>query len=215
MPTKLFTSVVEDQIIEWYRSGMPQTEIAKRLNCQATTISRLLMKRGEARGKGYGRAPAMVWRHGARVKDLYSTGLSTEEIAREVGICAEAVKKILVALDVRFERRPRSGDRHASWNGGRYINDRGYVEVIDDDPAYASMRGSDGYTPEHRLVIAKALGRPLKRHETVHHIDGNRQNNAFANLELRQGKHGTGVRMRCRACGSHDVEAVELAAGET
>jgi len=35
---------------------------------------------------------------------------------------------------------------------------------------------------QHRIIAAKALGRPLKRNEVVHHIDGNKLNNANSNL---------------------------------
>ncbi|HWH28915.1 MAG TPA: HNH endonuclease [Mycobacteriales bacterium] len=37
---------------------------------------------------------------------------------------------------------------------------------------------------EHRLVMARRLGRPLERDEVVHHRDGDRLNNAPDNLEL-------------------------------
>lgn len=36
----------------------------------------------------------------------------------------------------------------------------------------------------HRVVMAKALGRPLSRIEVVHHVDGNGLNNDASNLHL-------------------------------
>ena len=64
---------------------------------------------------------------------------------------------------------------------------------------------------EHRLVMARLLGRRLLKSETVHHIDNNRQHNEPGNLQLRQGRHGKGAVFRCASCGSHDIEAVSLA----
>ena len=36
----------------------------------------------------------------------------------------------------------------------------------------------------HRLVAAEMLGRPLRRGEVVHHIDGNKLNNEPGNLRV-------------------------------
>lgn len=46
--------------------------------------------------------------------------------------------------------------------------------------SYIKRRGRH----EHRIVAEAMLGRPLVRGEIVHHIDGNRQNNTPANLQV-------------------------------
>lgn len=92
--------------------------------------------------------------------------------------------------------------------GDTYTNPEGYVEVcIDpDDPLLSSMapptRGRR-WLMEHRAVMAHHLGRPLTQNETVHHLNGIRDDNRLENLELWQGAHGSGVRAddpHCATC---------------
>lgn len=41
-------------------------------------------------------------------------------------------------------------------------------------------------------------------------MDGDRKNNDITNLQLRIGKHGSGVQYRCMECGSTKLEPVEV-----
>lgn len=94
-----------------------------------------------------------------------------------------------------------TGDGNPSWKGGvTYRNRKGnYVSVryVRCPPEFQAMARADGYVIEHRLVMARIIGRPLIRTECVHHLDHDPLNNAPSNLELwpdnrshKSGEHG-------------------------
>lgn len=93
---------------------------------------------------------------------------------------------------------PRIGraENHYNWKGGVNLNAQGYVVVYVKKthqffPMAANSHNAGGYILQHRLVMARSLGRCLQPYEIVHHLDGNKQNNDIDNLRLtiRQ-KHG-------------------------
>lgn len=62
------------------------------------------------------------------------------------------------------------------------VHSNGYVMVKVSHGQ--SSQGNGNYRPKHRVVMEQAIGRPLKRHEHVHHVDGDKTNNQLDNLLL-------------------------------
>lgn len=90
----------------------------------------------------------------------------------------------------------QTGENNPQWNGG--VSHQGpyiTVKIYPNDPLY-EMADSRGYALEHRVVMAQKLGRPLKAGETVHHINGVKDDNRIENLELWYTNHGHGVRVK-------------------
>lgn len=88
---------------------------------------------------------------------------------------------------------------HQERTDGTMVNGDGYVmRYMPDHPTILARKASGSkarsYVLEHRLVMEKKLGRLLLPTESVHHLDGNRQNNDPANLELWVKPQPSGVR---------------------
>lgn len=149
-----------------------------------------------------------------KMQELWAEGHPQTFIAAQVGLNQTTVSSWLrngrIEVGVRSLRKSRLSYKK---DGGRFVSNGGYVLVHKERlPDWlVSMANHAGYVPEHRAVMAKMLGRTLTQHETVHHIDGNKLNNKPSNLQLRQGRHGKGVVLRCACCGSTDIKAEELA----
>lgn len=67
---------------------------------------------------------------------------------------------------------------------GTYQRLRARVSTGFDAKGYRVVRIDGQEHKEHRVVMAKKLGRPLRDNENVHHLDGDKANNDPENLEL-------------------------------
>lgn len=78
------------------------------------------------------------------------------------------------------------GETHYRWKGGRQLLN-GYVAVKIKPNDFFFPMAYRGYVREHRLVMAKHLGRNLQSWEFVHHKNGIKTDNRLENLELSMG----------------------------
>lgn len=212
-----FNDEEDKKIAMDYLAGESSTHLAQQFGCDKDAVLNALRRQDVTlRDSGKAKRVELDARRDEIVR-RYRSGESVWSIKRALHCSSgNPINRILREAGIVVERRPVVGDKHHMWKGGHHLDQAGYrrVKLRKIDPFYA-MCAPNGYVMEHRLVLARALGRLLHRDESVHHIDGDKANNALSNLELRQGKHGNGIVLRCRSCGSHDVEAVQLAAGDT
>lgn len=114
----------------------------------------------------------------AELVRMFTEGKTAAEMAVILGCSTHPVKRALRRLGLRRPAKPRAGvmagKNNPQWKGGRRTRGDGYVVVW-------TPRGE---MLEHRAVMEEILGRPLRPSEVVHHKDGNKSNNAPANLEV-------------------------------
>lgn len=198
------------QTAEDYAAGMSLAAMRKKYKVGDWAIRTAAKDHGvQARTKG-----AQVRRFSeserAEIASLYSSGWSQGQIAAKFNSSQVTIGRLCRSMGIKARGDKARGESHGSWTGGRVrIGQYWAVLVSPDDPLFC-MAQKTGYVLEHRLVMARLLGRPLSDAETVHHIDDDKANNEPSNLQLRFGRHGKGVVLKCRCCGSSDIVPVEL-----
>lgn len=69
--------------------------------------------------------------------------------------------------------------RSPHWKGGSWVSSKGFRMIYSRRPGYSTK-----YDTEHRIVAARAIGRPVETHEIVIHLDRDKLNNAPENLYI-------------------------------
>lgn len=83
-----------------------------------------------------------------------------------------------------------AGEKNPAWRGGltffkrkgKYADQK--IKYVRCPKVFLDMARKDGYVMEHRLIVAKAIGRSLLRSECVHHDNHDATDNRLENLML-------------------------------
>lgn len=134
------------------------------------------------------------WRHGhigacevhhETVKSMAEAGATLDLIGEVVGTTRHRVREYLDRVGIqrpawREDCRP-VGPLNPAWTGGRMLDKDGYVLLW--MPGHPE-ENNNGYVREHRIVMARTLGRPLRPGEVVDHRNDVRDDNRPENLRL-------------------------------
>ena len=100
--------------------------------------------------------------------------------------CGIIFRKVRKASTYCSNECKNFGAAHWNWRDGRQVTSDGYVRCW-------TGPGRDAARPlEHRMVMESVLGRPLLGDETVHHLNGIRDDNRPENLQLWSSRHPSG-----------------------
>lgn len=209
---KLFTPEVEQEIVKLYQQGMSLSQLQRQFECSNwTTFCNILKRHGIERRKRGATMHEMTEEEQKVIIQRWQDGESRKKICDELDVSYEALRCWMIKQGIKIEDRHNKRERHGNWVGGKIKDRYGYVKVlIDNQNPFYCMAHYNGYVREHRLVIAQHLGRPLEKHEEVHHLNGNKEDNRIENLQLRSGKHGKGECWKCADCGSKNIVAISL-----
>lgn len=214
---RLMSSEQIDVATKAYEGGASMKEAAALVGFSTQTVKRKLVDRGVVIRKTRRRTLSSAQED--TVIEMYLSGnYKNTEVLEAVGLPGTSVDVLYSLLRARGVPRKLSMTAlvgktapvgHVTKTSEGYLVER----VPDDWKFLGKMKGygSGKWITQHRKVMAEHLDRPLTKHDVVHHRDGDRTNNDISNLQLvTPGSHSNGQAYRCCACGSEDVEPVDL-----
>lgn len=199
----------EQSLLADYKNGVTLAVLQAKYDCGEAAIHNTLKRNNVILRDHGGQRRRVTDEEASEIIQMFQEGMPQAAIATAMKCGASVVSRILTGAGL-FTKGRATGEKHGSWQGGLSKADGYILEKIYSDNPYFAMATRSGYVKQHRYVMAKHLGRILLRSETVHHINGDRADNRIENLQLRQGRHGAGVKYVCLECGSCNVEVVEI-----
>ena len=121
------------------------------------------------------------------VIELYESGLTQAEVGKVLGCSQKTVCKFMKRHGIKARSSAcnlpkKYGSNNPAWKGGKNIH-HGYVRIRTPKDCLSSG-DSNGYIREHDYIMEKHIGRPLRKDEVVHHINGVKDDNRIENLML-------------------------------
>lgn len=106
-------------------------------------------------------------------KALVAAGWQPSNTGKKMTYSAEHIEKLRANFRKATAARKfhKLGDTGTDGHGYKWIYAPGHPGV-----------NNQGYVAEHRYIASQILGRPMKKGELVHHLNGNKQDNRHSNL---------------------------------
>ena len=128
-----------------------------------------------------------------------------EKKAEIRGLCDRHYKRLKRYGDPEGGRDGKTMEAGRRQNGTGCKIPSGYIEVYAPEHQNANAKGT---ILQHRLMMSNSIGRPLLPGESVHHINGVRDDNRIENLELWTTSHPSGQRVEDKVKWAREIIAL-------